>query len=157
MKYLLKLIVITTALGLLGISCADKVEEQTDAQDDDRVEEEVSVEDVQRQMHDNIEAAQARISEQQDEYEQEMSQTMQEWERKITAYQAELGGELQKTSSRAQQDLNTAWILAQIQWQALQDASSDTWQENRASLERALLELEQAWDQAMAEKEETTQ
>ncbi len=73
--------------------------------------------------------------------------TMQEWGRRITEYRDKAARQAGESRSKLREGLDGAWDRAKAQWAELKDASAETYAAAKARLDRAIEELDRAWQE----------
>ncbi|HXQ52184.1 MAG TPA: hypothetical protein VN802_13905 [Stellaceae bacterium] len=83
-----------------------------------------------------------------DTYMQKARDDMQEWQRKLHDFSANVEAKGKEAGAATEADLNRAWTKAEAASRQLQTVGAEAWDNAKSSYEKATRELADAWNKA---------
>ena len=86
-----------------------------------------------------------------DAYRKRMAGEIDEWKTKVDDYSAKAKKKGTEASTTAAKKLDSAWDGVKTQWNKLQNATDETWQDTKAAFEKAWDNFQDTWDSATSD------
>jgi len=75
-------------------------------------------------------------------------QKVDRWKDRIDKNMSEAKKNAKEMKEGASKRIDSAWAKVQVEWKALKNASADAWDDAKMKFDRAMADLERAWDDA---------